>query len=122
MPFLTVGLIIGHTSTRKFEAIVDSGSVGCIFHSSIGVAHGLDLESGIQGDLCGVVGAAKGSVYYHRVKLCVAGGIIPITAGFSENLSVAALLGRHGFFEHFSVLFDPANNPPGFEITRIHRA
>ncbi|MBZ5724121.1 MAG: hypothetical protein LAP87_03925 [Acidobacteriia bacterium] len=47
--------------------------------------------------------------------------MIPINAGFCEALSVAALLGRHGFFEHFTVLFDPASTPPGFEIDRLHR-
>ena len=121
MPFLTVSLIIGHAQTKKFEAIVDSGSCTCLFHADIGKAHGLKLKDGPKGPLGGVVGGAKGEVYYHKVKLCVAGQIIPINAGFSETLSVAALLGRHGFFEHFSVFFDPANDPPGFEITRIYR-
>jgi hypothetical protein len=122
MPFLTVSLIIGHSPTKKFEAIVDSGSSTCLFHADIGKAHGLKLKEGVKGALGGVVGGFKGEVYYHRVKLCVGGGIIAINAGFSENLSVAALLGRHGFFEHFTVLFDPSSNPPGFEINRVHRA
>jgi hypothetical protein len=121
MPFLTVSLIIGHSQTKKFEAIVDSGSSTCLFHADIGKAHGLKLKSGLKGELGGVVGGAKGEVYYHKVKLCIGTDMIHINAGFSENLSVAALLGRHGFFEHFSVLFDPTNNPPGFEITRIYR-
>jgi hypothetical protein len=122
MPFLAVSLIIGHAPTRKVEAVVDSGSCSCLFHADIGRAHGLKLHDGKKGPLSGVIGGAKGEVYYHKVKLCVGTHIIPINAGFSENLSVAALLGRHGFFEHFTVLFDPANNPPGFEINRIHRA
>jgi hypothetical protein len=80
------------------------------------------LKDGSRGDLRGVVGGATGDVYYHKIKLCVGSGIIGINAGFSENLSVAGLVGRHGFFEHFKVSFDPSNNPPGFELTRIHRA
>jgi hypothetical protein len=122
MPFLTVSLIIGHAPTKKFEAIVDSGSGMCLFHASIGAAHGLKLRDGTRGVLGGVVGGSRGEVYYHKVKLCIADSMLTVNAGFSEHLSVAGLLGRHGFFEHFSVLFDPCNNPPGFEITRIHRA
>jgi hypothetical protein len=121
MPFLTVSLVIGHAPSKKFEAIVDSGSCACLFHADVGKAHGLKLKDGAKGPLSGVVGGACGEVYYHKVKLCIGSHMIPINAGFSETLTVAGLLGRHGFFEHFSVLFDPANNPPGFEITRIYR-
>jgi len=38
------------------------------------------------------------------------------------KLSVAAILGRHGFFEHYVVTFDPQNNPPGLNLERFHRA
>src|ERR1039457_1012771 len=80
-----------------------------------------EVKDGLKGDLGGVVGGAKGEVYYHKVKLCIGTHMILINAGFSEKLSVAALLGRHGFFEHFSVLFDRRTIHPGFEITRIYR-
>jgi hypothetical protein len=92
MPFLTVSLLIGHAPTKKFEAIVDSGSCTCLFHADIGKAHGLKLRDGAKGFLGGVVGGAKGEVYYHKVKLCVGTQMIPINAGFSENLSVTAFL------------------------------
>lgn len=119
---LTVSLVIGHTTTRRFEAIVDSGSVSCLFHADIGKAHGLKLDSGKKGPLAGVIGGAGGEVYYHQVKLAVPGSIIPIVAGFSEQLSVAAILGRHGFFEHYVLTFDPQNNPPGLNLERFYRA
>lgn len=122
IPVLNVSLIIGHSPTRKFEAIVDSGSPSCLFHADIGKAHGLKVEEGDEGPLGGVIGGAKGLVYYHRVKLNVASQIIPISAGFSAQLSVAAILGRHGFFEHFKVVFDPSSIPPGLTIERIYRA
>ena len=42
---------------------------------------------------------------------------------FYDKLSYAAILGGHGFCEHFTVNFDPCNNPPGMEISkRIYRA
>jgi hypothetical protein len=122
MPILSVGLIIGHSPTKKFEAIIDSGSPICLFHASMATAHGMKLADGEVGTLCGVVGGASGQVYYHNVKLCVGADIIKIRAGFSDAIPVAGLLGRHGFFEHFSVLFDPSETPPGLTITRIGRA
>jgi len=81
VPVLNVSLIIGHSPTRKFEAIVDSGSPSCLFHADIGKAHGLKVEEGDEGPLGGVIGGAKGLVYYHRVKLAVASQIIPMSAG-----------------------------------------
>jgi len=76
-----VSLIIGHSPTRKFEAIVDSGSPSCLFHADIGKAHGLKVEEGDEGPLGGVIGGAKGLVYYHRVKLAAASQIIPSLPG-----------------------------------------
>lgn len=117
-----MGLIIGHAPTRRFEAVVDSGSPSCLFHADIAKAHGLKVETGVEGPLGGVVGGAIGKVYYHKVKLAFGSNIIPITAGFSPLLSVAAILGRHGFFEHFKIVFDPSSTPPGLQIERIYRA
>jgi len=81
VPVLNVSLIIGHSPTRKFEAIVDSGSPSCLFHADIGKAHGLKVEEGDEGPLGGVIGGAKGLVYYHRVKLAVASQIMPSLPG-----------------------------------------
>jgi len=68
-----------------------------------------------------VVPGVNLDVYFHQVNLWVGADRIKITAGFVPGLSVAALLGRHGFFEHFIDTFDPSNNPPGFDITRLAR-
>jgi hypothetical protein len=94
----------------------------CLFHADIGKAHGLKIESGSEGPLGGVIGGAKGQVFYHPVKLLIASYIIPITAGFSSQLSVAAILGRHGFFEHFKITFDSSSSPPGLSLERIYHA
>lgn len=119
LPILNVALIIGHTTSKKFEAIVDSGSPVCLFHADIAKAHSLNFKSGQRDDL---IGGSKGEAYYHKIKLKVMGEIISITGGFSEHLSVAAIIGRHGFFDNFMVTFDPCNNPPGLIIERIYRA
>jgi hypothetical protein len=120
-PVLNVSIIIGHASSKRFEAIVDSGSAVCLFHAQIGKPLGLKLKEGDRDVLGGVVGGSKGDVFYHKIKLKIMADIIPITAGFSEHLTVAAILGRHGFFEHFSVTFDPSNSPPGLTLQRIHK-
>lgn len=120
-PVVTVSVIIAHTTSKRFEAIVDSGSATCLFHADIGKSLGLRLKDGEPGSLGGVVGGSVGDVFYHSIKLKVLSSIISITAGFSEKLSVAAILGRHGFFEHFTITFDPCNTPPGLHIERVYR-
>ena len=120
-PILRVAIIVGHVTSKRFEAVVDSGSAVCLFHAQIGQQLGLKLKEGDHDKLGGVVGAAMGDVWYHEIRLKVMADTIPIVAGFSEQLSVAAILCRHGFFEHFTVTFDPSSTPPGFSIERVHR-
>lgn len=108
--------------TRKFEAIVDSGASFCIFHSSIGRAIGLSIEKGEEDQTTGVSGSPT-KIYVHHVSLHVPGGhIFKIRAGFTDQLPLAGLLGRTGFFEYFKIIFDPSTTPPGFELERIYRA
>ena len=121
MPMVPIALLVGHTRSKRFDALIDSGAFTTYFHSGVGRSIGLNVETGEVGQLHGVVAGAIARVYYHKVRLCLAEHIITINAGFYDNLSCAGILGRHGFFEHFSVLFDPSNTPPGMEITRIHR-
>lgn len=120
-PVVNVQLIHRHAQTQRFEAIVDTGSPYCFFHSSIGRAIGIKIEDGVEGPLGGVIGGARGKVFYHKVKLKVAAEIIEITGGFSDELSVGALLGDNGFLNNFILTFDPTPHPPCFEFQRIHR-
>ena len=122
MPILPVSLMIGHTKSPRLDALVDSGAFTTYFRSDVGRAFGLKVEDGEPGELRGVVDAPPVKVYYHPVKLCIGEHVIPIQAGFYDKLGWAGILGRHGFFEHFMVSFDPSSNPPGLEITRIRRA
>jgi hypothetical protein len=123
MPIVAVSLMIGHTMrTPRFHALVDSGAFTTYFRSDIGRSFGLKVENGEPGELRGVIDAPPAKVFYHQVKLCIGEHIIPIQAGFYEKLGWAGILGRHGFFEHFTVMFDPSHDPPGLEITRIYKA
>jgi hypothetical protein len=121
-PMVPVSLLIGHTKSKRLDALVDSGAVTTYFHSDVGRSIGLKVETGEVGELRGVVAGAIATVYYHKVQLCLFEHIVSIKAGFYDQMGCAGILGRHGFFEHFSVMFDPSNTPPGLEITRIHRA
>ncbi len=83
-----------------FEATVDSGSPRCYFHANIGEALGIDIKSGQKEDLGGVVGSFS-EAFCHKVNLVVLGNIVSIIAAFSYTLTVAGILGRHGFFDNF---------------------
>src|ERR1700693_280562 len=93
--------------SNRIEAVVDSGSPWCLFHADIGSHIGVDITSGIKETWGGVVGGAVGEMYFHKVKLCLPGTIIEVVAGFSAKLSVAGILGRSGFFDHYTVQVDP---------------
>jgi hypothetical protein len=104
--------------SKRFEAIIDSGSSGCIFHASIGRAIGLDIEKGEVLRTLGIAGSAR--EFLHDISLSVAGEIIATRAGFSDDLPIAGILGMKGFFEHFRIVFDPIAH--GVELERIFRA
>jgi hypothetical protein len=103
--------------SRKFEAVVDSGASICLFHSSIG----LSIEKGELDETMGVSGIPT-RIYRHTISLYIFGNTFKIPAGFTDQLPLAGLLGRRGFFEYFKITFDPSSNPPGFDLERVYRA
>lgn len=111
-----------HARSNRIEAVVDSGSPWCLFHADVGLHIGVDITRGIKEALGGVVGGAVGEMYFHKVKLCLPDTIIEVMAGFSPKLSVAGILGRSGFFDNYTITFDPCSTPPGMEIVRVGRA
>ena len=106
---------------RKFEAVIDSGASLCLFHSSIGHAIGLRIEKGEEDETTGV-SVVPTKIFRHTIHLHVLGNMFKIQAGFADQLPLAGLLGRVGFFEHFKITFDPCSNPPGFDLERVYRA
>lgn len=109
---------------KPFHAVVDSGSSACLFHAEFLKPLGLNLNDGIEDSLGGVGTRASIPVFYHDIWILF--GIdwkIGVRAGFSEELSIAGLLGRFGFFDAFRVTFDHSVHPPAFEIDKIeHRS
>ncbi len=100
--------------------MVDSGAARCLFHASLGRAIGLNVEKGQEEDTIGVSGQPT-KTYLHNVSLHVPGHMIKVRAGFTDQLPLAGILGREGFFEQFRITFDPSGTP-GFELERIHCA
>lgn len=122
VPLLNVAVTYKHSESKRLEAYVDSGAPTCLFHGSIGKALGMNVTAGAEGPLGGVVGGVATKVYYHDIKIKLLGQMIALRAGFSDDLSVAAILGRSGFFDSFTITFDPCNNPPGLALERFYRA
>jgi hypothetical protein len=104
--------------SKRFDAIIDSGASACIFHADIGAAIGLDIKKGKLRLSQGISGPAP--QYLHEITLYIPGGPVATIGAFSENLPVAGLLGMEGFFDHFRVLFDPANLR--VELERLYHA
>jgi hypothetical protein len=121
-PVLPVQIISPNRATSKrFEAVVDTGSDYCLFNAMIGASIGIKIDTGPEGDLGGVITGPRSKVYFHNVKLVVASEVIDIKAGFCWDLS-ENLLGQIGFFDNFVVTFDPAPHPPCFEMERVRRS
>jgi hypothetical protein len=93
-----------------------------MFHAGFCRSLGIRLEDGVRADLSGVVGGRRADLYFHKVKILIGGYQITTMAGFSEDISVAGLLGRRGFFEEFITKIDSSTSPPSFELEKINRA
>jgi hypothetical protein len=92
-----------------------------MFHAGLCRSLGIRLEDGIKSGLSGVIGGAVVPIYFHKIKILVGTDQVTTMAGFADQLSVAGLLGRRGFFENFTVKIDSAPNPPWFELDKINR-
>jgi hypothetical protein len=67
------------------------------------------------------VSGKQTKLYLHKVSIYVMSSIVPVVAGFCDELPLAGILGRRGFLENFKFTFDHSPKPPNFELTRIVR-
>lgn len=74
-PVLLVQIIHNHASSKRFEALVDTGTDYCLFDARIGAAIGIKINNGPEGDVGGIIAGAKSKVYFHNVKLVVGADI-----------------------------------------------
>lgn len=116
-PFLPVVLTHAGFVSARLHALVDSGSEVTLFQGYIGEQIGLKVRSGPSYKIRTASGDGGALAYFHEVQLKLPIGSIRIMAGFCYELGVSALLGRHGFFEHFRVTFDPSRR--GMLIDRV---
>lgn len=123
VPTLQVRLWKKHSKpSQRIVAITDTGSPYCLFDAAWGRAIGLKVDSGEKQEITGVVAGAKLDCYFHRISISVEDiWTLDIIAGFMDNFTVGALLGRRGFFDNFKVLFSHSQHPPTLEIDRVDR-
>lgn len=121
LPFLPVKLSHGKKATPWFPAFVDSGSHCCLFDVGLARTLEIDLTKGVADKIHGLRDEAWIKVRYVKVSMTVAGETLILPVGFAAIDPLQGLLGRAGFFENFTVLFDHEHDPPGMEIDRIVR-
>jgi hypothetical protein len=68
-----------------------------MFHAGFCRSLGITLEDGIKSGLGGVIPGTVVPIYFHNVKILVGSEQLTTMAGFSEQMSVAGLLGRRDF-------------------------
>jgi len=106
--------------TKIFHAVVDSGSALCLFHANFLKPFGIRLEDGIEHSIGGIGKQIRIPIFYHDVRLLFGvDRVFGMRAGFSEELAVAGILGRHGFFDSFRITFDHSEHPPSVEVEKL---
>lgn len=104
-PIIPFYLFHGESFVR-LEALIDSGADFTLFHSEIADVLGIRWKTGVPQTFEGITGA-RGTMYFHQVKIKIGQWNETITCGFSNDLSENnyGILGQEGFFEHFKVSF-----------------
>lgn len=120
-PALRVVLFYKHQPTTPIEALVDTGADHTFFHGGIGDALGIPVKSGFKYDFGGISSGMKGEGYFHKVRIQAAGSSYDTTVVFSYDISMAAILGQVGFFDHFRACFDWTPDPPSYELQWIQK-
>lgn len=72
--------------------------------------------------MSGLFGGQKCPVYFHKIKVLIASEQFETMAAFSQDLPIAGILGRVGFFQNFIVKFDCTGTPPTVELEKVHHA
>ena len=90
--------------STRYYGLIDSGSDTCIFSSEIADVIGIDVKSGREQPIGGVVEGQRRSMYFHTVEVEIAGWTHSCEVAFMPDLAKNGhgLLGRNGFFNRFS--------------------
>ena len=94
--------------TIGYEALLDSGADLCIFHAEIGEFLNIPVKKGKKEPFGGIVGPRE-VAYIHEVDIGIGGNwfsSIPVAFSYSVAPYGYGILGQHGFFDIFKVIFD----------------
>lgn len=101
-------ILYSGTTFVPILAVLDSGADDCIFPYNVGKRLGLTVEKGRVQTFSGA-GSRGNTAYFHSLVLVVEGRIRwRCNVGFTRAMDYAGLglLGQHGFFDHFRVVFN----------------
>lgn len=93
-----------HSPSVGYHGLVDSGADYCVFSREIADMLEIDITTGEEHLLGGVVAGERRPVYFHAIEIAIgsygSGLRLPIWAGFMPDLATTGygLLGRQGFF------------------------
>lgn len=95
---------------QKLFALVDSGADACLFPRGIADVLGVNVRSGDRIDFTGI-GGMPTPFYFHEIEILFGEYRAKTRAGFSTSLNIGTggILGQHGFFDNFVILFDRKN-------------
>jgi len=115
-PLIDMTILYRGYESSVLRGVVDSGCTITIINASFGELIGIPVRSGPSEQMTGFSGNEQETIYFHHIQLRVAGTSVRTMAGFCYGLPVQALPGRHGFFDHFKITFDPLRR--GMQIDR----
>jgi hypothetical protein len=103
-----INIVIKYKDQRlPLLALLDTGADLCIFPASVGEYLHIPLDQGKRMEIKGI--SALAIAYFHEVTLGIGGWEHNCLVGFSpdfDKMNVSAILGHHGFFDHYEVLFN----------------
>jgi hypothetical protein len=105
LPLIEIGLLSSKGKGLRTWALLDSGAGINLFPLALAGALGLDWENAPTCPVAGITGATAARVLPVELLLCDARHAWIADVGFMGGPLPIALLGRHGFFEHFEIRF-----------------
>lgn len=88
-----------------FDFLLDTGADCSMLPASMADLLGIVLKQGKKAQSVGIEGRGV-LVYIHLIKVKIGNVLIQIKCLFSLNETTPFILGRHGIFSHFNILFD----------------
>jgi hypothetical protein len=108
MPLVPVVIRYKGRASPKLNFVADTGADHCTINAGIGRSIGIDIKTGTLDHVSGVEQKPM-DVWFHNVEMDVEGRRFKVWCGFADIGPIPGLLGRDGFFNRFTVIFDQRN-------------